>query len=134
MSSLKNLIQLIGNEDSKVFVVDEEGNVKAVMLGISEYQRLLGQKLKRAIDDVEKVNREILQAQLTDETPAVVESAPPESLSNLLSQRAATLFRSAPGPVVKEDIRSEVIDPNFDFSVPASDPDDEVIRPGFDDI
>lgn len=138
MASLQNLISLVGDENSKVFIVNEQGDLKAVMLGLAEYQRLLGAKLQRAIEDVEKINREIVQAQLSEEapgeTPLAAPVAAPESIGELLSKKADLLFRSAPGPRVQEDLRSEVIDPNFDFTTPPAETDDEVIRPSFDDI
>jgi hypothetical protein len=72
-----------------------------------EYQRLLLGKLKRQVDDVEAINRRILEAQLKGEVEQPVASP------SMKPQRV--------------DLRSEVVDPNFDFEA-------EPIKPDFDDI
>jgi hypothetical protein len=101
MASLEDIIKLIGSDDSKAFVMDESGDIKLVVMGVGEYQRMLLGKLKKQIEDVEEINRRITEAQL--EEPAT------------------------PQPPKRVDLRSEVVDPNFDY-------DAEVIKPDFDDI
>jgi len=111
MASLQDLIKLIGSDDSKAFVMDESGEIKLVVMGAGEYQRMLLGKLKTQIADVEEINKRIVEAQLQDDTAAV---------------SPTTLEQSVP-KTRRVDMRSEVIDPNFDF-------DAEVIKPEFDDI
>ena len=107
MSNLQDLLNLAGS-DGKVFVVSESGDVKFVILGAGEYQKLLLGKLKRQVEDVEEINRRILEAQLTESAVEPAHKAP------------------------RVDMRSEVIDANFSMSSFSGDA--EAIKPGFDDI
>ena len=117
MASLQDIIKLIGSDDSKAFIMDESGEIKLVVLGVGEYQRMLLGKLKKQIEDVESINRAILEAQLQDSDAPVAKSAP----------MGMTAEQSAAQKPKRVDMRSEVIDPNFNF-------DAEVIKPDFDDI
>src|SRR5438105_1605364 len=119
MPNLQDIIKLAG--EGKVFVVDESGDVKLVILNIEDYQHLLLGKLKRQVQDIETINQEILNAQLHDEL---------EPIAPAISKKAKELFKFRPASR-QPDLRSEVIDPNFDLE---ANPDEEVIRPGFDDI
>jgi len=109
MASLQDIIKLIGADDSKAFIMDESGEIKLVVMGVGEYQRMLLGKLKQQVQDVEAINRRILEAQLREEPTAMT---PEQSLAQKPK---------------RVDMRSEVIDPNFNF-------DAEVITPDFDDI
>ncbi len=106
MASLQEIITLLGDDNGKVFVIDEAGEVKLVIMNVAEYQKLLLGKLKRQIVDIEKINQEITKAQLLDEVappgPAV---QTPTVQSNGLPSRV--------------DLRAEVIDPTFDFDAPS---------------
>jgi len=86
--------------------MDDSGEVKLVIMGVGEYQKLLLGKLKKQIEDVEEINHQIVKAQLQD-----VEAVKPP----------------VPVPPPAADMRSEVVDPNFDF-------DAETISPEFEDI
>lgn len=97
MASLEDIIKLIGNDDGKAFIMDDKGDVKLVVMGVGEYQRMLLGKLKKQIEDVEEINRRITEAQLDEE---IVVPQPP-----------------------RVDLRSEVIDPNFDFDSEVIKPD-----------
>lgn len=97
MASLEDIIKLIGNDDSKAFIMDESGEVKLVIMGVGQYQKMLLGKLKKQIEDVEEINKRITEAQLED-TPAALK--PP-----------------------RLDLRSEVIDPSFDFDAEVIKPD-----------
>lgn len=112
MASLQDIINLISADDSKAFIMDESGEIKLVIMGTGEYQRMLLGKLKQQVQDVEAINRRILEAQLVEEKNR------PQAMSSddAVSQKPKRV-----------DMRSEVIDPNFDF-------DAEVIKPDFDDI
>ncbi len=154
--NLQELLKIAG-EQGKVVVVDESGNVKGVLLTYDAFQQLSktnetaalapAKPITPAEDQTEKVNRAILEAQLNQEES--VENLPPmaatmqpqvERLDSLLSRRAEQLFKSMPHnrsdaiPRTVVDMRSEVIDPNYDFNAPEISVDDEEIRPNFDDI
>src|SRR3989344_7825511 len=105
MATLKDLINLAKADGGKFFVMDEKGDASLVIMGVEEYQRLLLGKLQRQVEDVEKINRQILEAQLK-EVEAVPEVPKPH----------------APRPRV--DLREEVIDPSFDFEGPKLEVDD----------
>jgi hypothetical protein len=119
MSNLNDLINLAKADGGKFFVIDEEGNAKLVIMSIDDYQRLLLGKLQRQITDVEKINKEILEAQLTED-PIVppVASAP--------FHRAVEKGPTVSNQFVesKNDLRAEVIDPSFDFEGPKVEIDD----------
>ena len=141
--TIQELLKLAGDQ-GKVVVVDEAGDVKGVFLSYESYQQTAGTSLasvKPVAPDPEIVNREILEAQLQDDAvlpaPAeAVQSDTAERLDSLLSRRAEQLFRAMPHRVERDfhDLRSEVIDPNFNFNAPDVSTDDEVIKPNFDDI
>ncbi len=160
--NLKDLIQFAG-QDGKVMIVGEDGKVKGVFLSFAEYQRMAGGTVLTGVasstptgPDPEKINREILEAQLTDivdttninlETIAddVPNTAPhsvimPTPIKNILSKRAKDLFINQPygrQEPPQYDLREEVMDPSF--GMPLAQPlveteADEEIKPNFDDI
>lgn len=131
---LKDFLQLAGKQ-GKVVVMGEDGNVKGVFLPFSEYQRLSGMPVKEAVekeDIAEKVNREILKAQL-EEVISTVDGGtarsqfvqpeplePVERIDSLINRRAQDLFKSIP---------------NYDYVPPeVATSNDEEIKPNFDDI
>ena len=143
--TIKDLMQLAGKQ-GKVIVVNELGGVQGVFLSFDSYQKLVGvpEAKIEPKHDAEKINREILDAQLSEESimsatedQTLAPAQPPiEKLDALLSKRAEQLFKSIPynyNGHTSRDLRAEVIDPNYDFNEPESS-EDEVIRPSFDDI
>ncbi|PIR96443.1 MAG: hypothetical protein COT92_00975 [Candidatus Doudnabacteria bacterium CG10_big_fil_rev_8_21_14_0_10_42_18] len=111
MATLKDLIDLAKVDGGKFFVMDENGDAKLVIMGVEEYQKMLLGKLKKQIMDVEKINQEILKAQLGDEDLSVTNTPVKEEV----------IYE----PIVpKIDLREEVIDPSFDFEGPKIDFDD----------
>lgn len=98
--NFQDLIQLCGEGEGKIFVVNEAGDVKLVVLSGAEFQNLLGGKLARQVEDIEQINQEITNAQLHSQ---VAEPTGPIVKSN------------GRAPV---DLRAEVIDPSFDFDSP----------------
>ena len=101
MSNLNDIIKLAKADGGKFFVIDEKGDPKLVIVSIEEYENLLLGKVKREVEDIEEINREILKAQILENENKV----------------------SIPGPSVKThfssvDLREEVIDPSFDFEGP----------------
>lgn len=109
MSSLQDLINLSKADGGKFFVIDETGDPKLVIMPIEEYQKMLLGKLKRQIDDVEKINKEILKAQLS-ETEILTPIAPQPKPIPIRQPRV--------------DLREEVIDPSFNFESPKVEIDD----------
>jgi hypothetical protein len=113
MPNFKDLIALAGNDNGKIFVIDESGEVKLVIMNVAEYQKLLLGKLQRQVEDIESINKKIIEAQLQDESiPA----------GSILSARQQEIRSSTMAPRV--DMRSEVIDPSFNFESPAVDIED----------
>jgi hypothetical protein len=144
--NLKDLIQF-ANQDGKVIVAGDDGEVKGVFMSFAEYQRITGSTMTTKQvptgPDPEKINREILQAQLTDtldienknlevitEPIAKPQSqfvSPPSPIKNILAKRAKDLFMNQPfgrqePPLY--DLREEVMDPDFDkpLQSPAVEP------------
>lgn len=121
MANLQDLINLSKLDGGKFFVLDESGEVKLVILPIDDYQKLmegkLVKKMKTVAEDVEKVNKEILRAQLQEpEVPVTAEIPKPRhSMPRVLQERT---FAQQP------DLREEVIDPSFDFEGPKVEIDD----------
>jgi len=116
MASLQDLINLAKVDGGKFFVIDETGEPKLVIMPMEEYQRLLLGKLQKQILDVEKINREILRAQLQEEQPVV--PVPPRAVP----AKGPTISHIPATPRV--DLRAEVIDPSFDFEGPKTEVDD----------
>lgn len=113
MASFNDIINLAKADGGKFFVIDEKGDVKLVIMNVEDYQKMLLGKLQKQILDVEKINKEILQAQLTEEP--ITSSAPikgPTLKSNGREHHRAV------------DLREEVIDPSFDFEGPKVEIDD----------
>lgn len=140
--NLKDLFQLAGDSGKLVFV-DEDGQVKGVFLDWQNYQALYQKKPQSKIEP-ERVNQEIIQAQLEPElnNHPNLETLPdepvvmPEQVSSIISRRAGELFNSKPfgrSDAPDIDLRSEVIDPNFGKE-PVEEPDNEEIKPQFEDI
>ena len=145
--TLKDLIKLAGQQ-GKVVIVGDDGEVKGVFLSNADFQKLSGVKPGVAASpDPEKINREILEAQLKENidltnknlevvTPPVVAPTP---IANIISERARDLFVSHPygrQEAPRYDMREEVIDPNFNQSTPPliDSQGEEEIKPNFDDI
>lgn len=145
--NLKDFLQLAGQQ-GKVVVVDDDGNVKGVFLPFEEYQKLSGgPSHEKVLEDItEKVNREILQAQLEEvissadggtaspmlqsiplELP-IDEFPPLERIDSLLNKRAQDLFKSMPYTAAASPY---TFTGQPDITTSASD---EEIKPNFDDI
>ncbi len=153
--NLKELLQF-SDRNGKVMVVNEDGEVKGVFLSYEEYKRLAGavggtQSIPAA-PDPEKINREILEAQLSetidtsnqnletiqDDVDGVVPYSVimPTPIKNILHRRAKDLFMSQPYGRQEPphyDLREEVIDPTFGQPFVDTEGDEE-IKPNFDDI
>ncbi len=137
MATLNDLINLAKVDGGKFFVMDENGEPKLVIMSLEDYQKLLLGKLKRQVEDVENINREILQAQMTEEEIGSLEKLnQAEPLKEQAVQKGwanigAVMTKSekqpfqvmVPEPQKRQpspsiDLRSEVIDPSFDFEGP----------------
>lgn len=108
MANLQDIINLSKADGGKFFVMDESGEVKLVVMSVEEYQKILLGKLQKKVLDVENINREILNAQIFE-------------TENLSNEFQVPRKRVAP---VQPDLRSEVIDPSFDFEAPSFGMDD----------
>ncbi len=103
MSNLNDLINLAKADGGKFFVMDEQGDARLVIMSVGDYQALLLGKLQRQVQDVEKINEEILKVQLSNEQefePRVSVKSP-----NIVNRHE----------ISKNYLRAEVIDPCFDF-------------------
>jgi hypothetical protein len=122
MASLQDLINLAKADGGKFFVIDETGDAKLVIMSVEEYQKLLLGKLQKQILDVEKINREIIRAQMgenADKDNAVYQN---KSVRPLPNPPQAWGGDKTGIPLV--DLRAEVIDPSFDFEDPKTDLED----------
>ena len=109
MANLQDIFNLAKADGGKFFVMDESGEPKLVIMDIEAYQALLFGKIKNELDDVEKINREILRAQIEEQT---------------LVKPIAPQVSSQTNHHVAIDMREEVIDPSFDFEGPKVDIED----------
>jgi hypothetical protein len=145
--NLKDFLKLAGQQ-GKVVVVGDDGSVKGVFLPFDEYQKLSGGPSQEKVqeDITEKVNREILLAQLEEvissadggtgkpmlQTPPpgmpAEEFAPLERIDSILNSRAADLFKSMPH---NPNASPYTFTGQPDITTSASD---EEIKPNFDDI
>jgi hypothetical protein len=125
MTSLQDIINLAKADGGKFFVIDESGEPKLVIMSVEDYQLLLLGKIKRQVEDVEKINREILQAQVQEEKiEPVVEIPKPKFQGPTVQQSLAQNGAGQHQPIPRQDLRSEVIDPSFDFEGPKIELDD----------
>ncbi len=136
--NIKDYLHLAG-EQGKVVIVGDDGKVQGVLLPYDEYKKIAGNmpvEPKQSAEDIaEKVNREILQAQL-EEVISSSDAAKPEAIlpdpldppvyssnaeriDSLINKRAQNLFKSMPynytgTPEVKNETQDEEISTNFD--------------------
>lgn len=140
MKTLKDIAQLLEGEQGKIFIMDAEGEIRLVLMGMQEYQSVKGQVLvqqrfqsERHVDP-EAVNRHILEAQLADQSKGADPSvwaeevvttkgspftAPPREKGDPFGGVRRNPHPAGPAPSVssepKYDLREEVIDPSFNF-------------------
>lgn len=139
--TIQELLQLAG-EQGKVVVVDEQGELKAVLLSGQDYQKLSGDGPTKTVEDeTEVVNREILRAQLEEvmALPGIVQpmEEPIERIDSLLARRAEDLFRSIPAADSAANPYTNFSPPDvntIDDSSRRSSTEAEEIKPNFDDI
>lgn len=136
MASIQDLINLAKVDGGKFFVVDETGEAKLVILPLEEYQKLLLGKLQKQVNEVENINRKIIEAQLEESEKSSVKSEKAsgqqidqsvnyidlsaERRINKLVNQEISKSRNYP----RVDLREEVIDPSFDFEGPKIEIDD----------
>jgi hypothetical protein len=124
MATLQQLIDLSKQDGGKFYVIDTDGEIRLVILPVEEYQKLMGQKVKTKVEqltqDVERINREILKAQLSEYDPVTPVNTPH------LEERDDHNPRYKGGKFSHNfvDLREEVIDPSFDFEGPKMDIDE----------
>lgn len=123
MANLQDIINLAKVDGGKFFVIDEKGDAKLIIMSVEEYQRLLLGKLQKQVLDVENINKEILKAQLQDNTEAAPAVPKPFTQASAPWQKFGPKVMSEP-EISKNDLRAEVIDPSFDFEGPKVEIDD----------
>jgi len=116
MTSLQDIINIAKADGGKFFVMDETGDTKLVIMGVEEYQKLLLGKLQQQIVDVEKINLEITKAQLTEHEV--------EKPVTIIAPTVSSTYTGGFKRGDSQDLRSEVIDPSFDFEGPKIEIDD----------
>ena len=119
MKTVEDIIKLCEDEQGKVFIMDATGDVKLVLMGVGEYERIkkhesrsMNQEQKTSnshkqslpLLDAEAANREILIAQLREQAANFVPAQTPP--------------RVQVNPLARQDLREEVIDPSFNFDGP----------------
>lgn len=121
MKTVEDIVKLCADEQGKVFIMDATGDVKLVLMGVGEYERLKspetrdkrqetgfeinpGVKAPMSGLDAEAANREILIAQLREQAANFVPAQTPP--------------RVQVNPLARQDLREEVIDPSFNFDGP----------------
>ena len=122
MATLKDIISLCEKDGGKVFVTDENGEVKLVILSIEDYQKVLGTKTQAPlenpnVEDAEIVNKQILKAQL--EGPSHISAALESKLKQWPGKFSVPQVKSEGGGGV-----TEAIDPTFDLESSKKDSDD----------
>ncbi len=86
-NSLQRLIELSKADGGKFFVLDEKGEPVLVIMGVEQYEQILLKKVSSQLEDIEEINRKIIDAQKTQEKKQAIQ----------------------------EDLVSEVIDSTFSF-------------------
>jgi PHD/YefM family antitoxin component YafN of YafNO toxin-antitoxin module len=74
MFGIKDILKLIQNESGKIFVIDESGQVKFVILSLKDYESLkipqnfaeLSKRVETLSTQAEDLNRIITQAQIEE--------------------------------------------------------------------
>ncbi len=150
--NIKELLNIAG-KNGKVVIMDSDGEVSGVLMSLDEYRNVTNSEFVKPKPklDPEIVNKEILNAQLSDSIEAqnnknletFSEDRAPltaQPLGSLLTKRAQEIFGDKPfgrSEAPPYDMRAEVIDPNYGKAplqpVVESDNDEE-IKPDFDDI
>lgn len=116
MKTLQEIVALCEGEAGKVFIMDGTGDVKLVLMGVGEYERLKQPEARNTKHetrseshfvapmqslDPEAVNKEILIAQLREQAANFAPNQSPP--------------RVQVNPLARQDLREEVIDPSFNF-------------------
>lgn len=120
MKTVEDIVKLCEGEQGKVFIMDATGDVKLVLMGVGEYERLKQPEARSTnielrnqssagsasvqAPDPETVNKEILIAQLREQAANFVPNQSPP--------------RVQVNPLARQDLREEVIDPSFNFDGP----------------
>ncbi len=119
MKTVEDIVKLCEDEQGKVFIMNAVGDIKLVLMGVGEYEKLknhesgiMNQEVKSPMQmsqpiqslDAEAANREILIAQLREQAANFVPAQTPP--------------RVQVNPLARQDLREEVIDPSFNFDGP----------------
>ena len=113
---LQDIIKLSEIDGGKFFVMDEKGDAKLVIMSVESYQALVIGKLHKQVDDVEKINRQITEAQLLEERDQAIENR-----EQRMERREQRMDTTPKIHVPRVDMREEVIDPSFNFDSPVDE-------------
>lgn len=105
MDNLKRLIQLAKADGGKFFVIDENANPQLVIMPIAEYEKVLLKKVQGQIEDIEEINKKILEVQRNA-----------KQTTDQVEDRTAR-------QTAHDELVSEVIDSTFEFEPPMPSPD-----------
>lgn len=118
MPNLQDILNIAKADGGKFFVMDETGETKLAILPIEEYEKLVSLKNQKQITDVDSVNEEILKATLESKN-SVSEDQGFVPLRQILNTGIKPIKQK-----VSSDLRSEVIDPSFDFELTKNELED----------
>jgi hypothetical protein len=109
---LQEIINLTNRDQGKVFVVNEVGDLKLVLMSPKAYLALKDSSRPTEVD-AEVVNRRIMQAQLTEDK----HTKPIQQKQNHTLQVPTEIPTSTSEKATEfaYDLREEVIDTGFDF-------------------
>lgn len=118
MASLKDIINLCTEQEGKVFVVNDEGEVQFVLLSKERFEELANKPKQKSVilPDPELVNKQILKAQL-EEVPETgsISRADFSAIINRMQKPLPADLETKEVKSPRVDLREEVIDPSFDF-------------------
>jgi hypothetical protein len=116
MATLEDIIKLSEIDGGKFFVMDEKGDAKLVIMSVEAYQQMLTGKLYKQVEDIEKINRQITEAQLREDREEALDKR--EQRLERREERANPISQIH---VPRVDMREEVIDPSFNFDSPVDE-------------
>jgi hypothetical protein len=96
--NLPDLIKLARRDSGKIFIMNSEGDLDLVVISADHYQKLANRSSAVQEIDVDKVNKEIMEAQIKE-----------------LENRGEDKMVKPSNPNPAESKDDEAIDPSFDF-------------------
>ncbi|MDB4939969.1 MAG: hypothetical protein JWO40_394 [Candidatus Doudnabacteria bacterium] len=97
--NLQKLIKLAKADNGKFFVIDEQGNPVLVIMGIEEYEAVLLKKVANQLEDIEDINRKIIEAQKEEDKVQKKQALQEELVSEVID----STFSFEPDQVIVND-------------------------------